>query len=258
MVSWNGLISGYVEYSDDENAIRCFNQMQCEDIPWDAVTLVSILKCCGCNMGDTHKVQEIHMWICKLGFDKDTIVGNSLIHGYAKCGLLEESREILINLTVQDVISWTALLNAYVEQGCGEETLNYFQEMQHKCIAINFVTFVCCMKACRNLASITMGYEIHTQVLEKGWETELLVGNALVDMYAKCGELATAQYVFDSFRDRDVISWNAIISGYVEFAKGTEALCIMEQMDANGIIPNPQTIVYILQACGTIGNSSKA
>ena len=72
------------------------------------------------------------------------------------------------------------------------------------------------------------------------------------------GELATAQYVFDSLRDGDVISWNAIISGYVEFAKGTEALCIMEQMDANGIIPNPQTIVYILQACGTIGNSSKA
>ncbi|MCO5606079.1 hypothetical protein L7F22_060266 [Adiantum nelumboides] len=193
------------------------------------------------------------------GLDKNNVfVGTALVNLYAKCGALRTAQELFDKLHVRNEVSWTALLAGYAEYGFFKEAFSCFEQMQGEGIHPNAITFSSILKACANSRNLEKGQELHNLVLRDHLLADHIeVGNALVDMYAKCGAMQKAQEVFDELPTRDVVSWNALITGYTQNGHGEEALSCFEQIQEVGFSPNAVTCICILKACGSIRASDR-
>lgn len=115
------------------------------------------------------------------------------------------------------------------------------------------------MIACSSIDDLTLGEEIYAEIENQGWlEKDIVIGNTVMNMYAKCGLLKKALNIFDTLQVRDAVSWNALIDGYVEHEYAEEALSCLQQMQIEGVFPSPVTLVCALNACGKIGALDKA
>ena len=251
VVSWTALISGYTEHGHDKESLKCFEKMKFEGVSANAATFVSTLKACA-NIGDANTGSEIHDQIEREGLlDRNIFVGSALVDMYVKCGLTTKAQLVFDKLPARNVIVWTSLIAGYAEHGEGEKALECFEQMQEQGISPNAITFVSALKACCNIGAIDIGQEIHAMVERKGLlEKNLFVGSTLVDMYAKCGLLWKAQEVFDKLQCQDIVSWNALITGYAKHGCTLEVLECYERMQLEGVCSNSITFICSLKACG--------
>ncbi|KAI5062732.1 hypothetical protein GOP47_0023271 [Adiantum capillus-veneris] len=258
IVSWSTLIIGYAQYGQGHNALKCFRQMQEEGLTPNDVTFICLLKACA-SMGAADKGQEIHFEIARHGLlGKSIVLGNALVDMYAKCGALSKAERVLEELPTRDVVSWSALICGYAEHGQGEDALNCFEKMRCEGVPPNIVTFICILKACGTTSSIHKGEQIHDEIARQGLlEKDSTLGNALVDMYAKCGALAKARGVLNELPVRDVVSWSALIAGYVQRGQGEDALDCLNSMQREGLSPDYVTFAFVLKACSSIGDIKK-
>ena len=258
VVSWNALVSGYTQHGDGDKALNCFSRMQHESISPDSVTFLCILKACGA-IGATEKGKEIHAEMIKEEFVENYVeLGNALVDMYCKCGALTEAAEVFEQLPLQNVVTWTSLISGYAQHGFGEEALNCFKCMENIGLSADAVTFVCILKACGSIGAVDKGREIHSSIVREGFlENNVLVGNALIDMYAKCGNLMKAQEVFDDLPVHDIVSWTVLIAGYARHDHSEEALNQYDRMQQDGFSGNNAIFLSILKACGSIGAREK-
>ncbi|KAH7299718.1 hypothetical protein KP509_24G025900 [Ceratopteris richardii] len=249
VICWNALISGYAKHGFGTKALKTMEQMQEDSLSPSKVTYASILKACA-DMNAIHQGRVLHMQITKKEMELDLFVGSSLVNMYADAGLLEEAQNIFDRLPMHNIVAWTALVGGYAKHGFDSEALEYFEEMQLEGVFPNAATYACSLKACGSLETIEKGFHIHVEIARRGLESDILVGNALIDMYAKCGLLKKASDVFHRLPTRDTISWNALISGYSQEGLAEEALSLFERMQTEQIPPDAITFSCILNACG--------
>ncbi|KAI5065698.1 hypothetical protein GOP47_0020393 [Adiantum capillus-veneris] len=256
--AWNTLIAGYSKKEALENAFILFCQMQQDkSVHLSNYTIVALLKACT-KSKDLDRGSHIHAKVVSMSLDVELFVGSALVDMYAKCGMLVKAQEVFDNLPDRDVVTWTALLTGYVENGQSEETLKCFEQMQLEGMFPDAVTFVCNMKACGSVGAIDKGCEMYAKAAFMGLlERDAFLGSTLVDMFAKAGLLALAQEVFDRLPFRDVVSWTALITGYVEHGLSEEALKCLEQMQSEGVLADAITVVCSLKACSVVGKSYK-
>jgi pentatricopeptide repeat protein len=257
-VSWTSLIGGYAEHGYSKEALNCLESMNHEGFSPDVITFVCALRACG-DIGATEKGREIHKEIDRGGFlETDILVGNTLVDMYAKCDALVEAQEVFDKLPVQDIVAWTVIIAAYSQNGHGQEALNCFGRMQSKGISPNKVTYLSVLKACGSVGALDKGKEIHGEIeKDECLKKDVLIGNALVDMYSQCGEFARAQRVFDELPIKNIVSWTALIAGYAQHERGEEALNCFEHLQQAGLSPDAVTFVFLLKACSSLGAAEK-
>ncbi|KAH7427091.1 hypothetical protein KP509_10G029900 [Ceratopteris richardii] len=174
---------------------------------------------------------------------------------YAKCGSLMKAYETFMGLPVRDTVSWTCLIKGYIDHGFAEEALDCFEQMQQEGFSPNAFTMSCSLKACGIIRSLEKGQEIYSEVEKRGLlDTDAYVGSTLVEMYARCRLLGTAQIVFNRLSVRNVVSWTVLIGGYIDLGYGKEALECFENMRNEGIFPTAATYVCVLKTCGELRN----
>ncbi|KAI5068895.1 hypothetical protein GOP47_0017240 [Adiantum capillus-veneris] len=258
LIPWNALIAGYARKGKGQNALDCFECMQHNGILPDEVTYVCILKACAVIKA-VGRGEKIHDEVSRQGLlDHNIVLGNTLVDMYAKCGALGKAQSVLEKLPTRNVVSWSALISGYAQNGCGQQALDCFGKMQREGILPDEVTYVSLLRACAMIEEIDKGKQIHDEISAQGWlKHHTVLGNALVDMYAKCGALCQAQSVLEELPSRDVFSWSALISGYAQNRQGQHALDCFGQMQREGILPNEVTYVSILKACAILGAINK-
>jgi pentatricopeptide repeat protein len=136
----------------------------------------------------------------------------------------------------RDVVSWTAIIAGYTQSGNYDEAMQFFREMQLVRVKINSDTFTSILPACANLGALNLGREVHANIIRSGFQFNLFVGSALLDMYAKCGIIEEAQKVFAQMPERSLVSWNTVIAGYVQNGHVDEALELFKKMDTRNVI----------------------
>ncbi|KAJ7515092.1 hypothetical protein O6H91_23G070800 [Diphasiastrum complanatum] len=250
--SWTAIISAYADSGEVEEAINLFQQMQETGLAPDKVLFVVVIKACASLAGLEHG-RQIHSDIIKRGFQSDVVVGSTLVKMYAKCGCTEDAREVFDNMSERDVVSWTAMIAGYAQNGLGEEALALYEQMKQEGVQPDDVTFVLLLKACASLAALEQGKQLHSEIIKRGFQLDVVVGNTLVNMYAKCGCTEDAREVFDNMSERDVVSWTGMIAGYAQNGLGKEALALFEQMQREGTKPNEVTYISVLSACAHSG-----
>ncbi|KAH7415872.1 hypothetical protein KP509_14G064000 [Ceratopteris richardii] len=254
---WTALIAGYSEHGLGAKAITMYEQMQSKGFALDAVTFICVLQACA-SIQNCTKGEEVHAQIVKMHFlDKDRSVGTALVDMYAKCGSYDKALEVFDYINTRDTILWNAIITACAQLEYAEEAWNFFQQMQLESFCPTTVTFACVLKACSNLKAQAKGQEIHARIAKDHSQEHVVLGNALIDMYSKCGALIKAQKVFDVLSFRDRISWTALIVGYVQHGYGEEAISWFEHMQSQGFFADTVTLSCTLKACGSIGALNK-
>jgi pentatricopeptide repeat protein len=281
--SWTVMIAGYAKHGPPQEALVLFRRMRETGVQSNQFTFASILPAC-INLGFLDQGMEIHEEIIKDGFQSDVVVSTALVDMYAKCGSLEDARKVFGKMPERDLVSWNAMIAGYAQNGnvdeafklfsampqrdvvswnvviagfahngYGEEALRLFQQMQLDGMRPDSQTFASTLPACANFAALEQGTEIHEKIIRSGFQSDMVVANALIDMYAKSGSIQKARELFDKMNQRDVVSWTSMIAGYAIHGCGKEALKLFELMKHSGVCPNHVTFVSILTACSHAG-----
>ncbi|XP_075517936.1 pentatricopeptide repeat-containing protein At4g39952, mitochondrial [Primulina tabacum] len=249
--SWNLMIVGYEKAGLEMSCIKLFSEMQHRGIGSDLNSLISVIYSCS-RLKSIHLGQSIHCHIIKILMFENIAVVNSLISMYGKCGKLTMGFT-LFNLSHKDITSWNSLISSYIQNENFSEALILFDKMISGGQEPNIATIVTLLSACGRVAAAEKGREIHKYINEKGFECNTTIATALVDMYSKCGNMKMAREIFDSMNDRDVISWNVMISCYGIHGMGKSAIEIFDQMEQSNIRPNELTFLAVLSACAHSG-----
>lgn len=252
--TWNCLLEGYIEHGDFQHTLNLHHKMQDDCVETNRYTLQVLLKACA-KLKCVERGQEIHLEVAREGLEEHPFISSTLVDMYVKCGSLVDALDVLESFPSRDVVSWTALMSGYADNGLGKEVLKCLEQMQLEGISPNTVTFVCSLKGCGSIESVEKGQELHAGIVKLGLEEDPIVINALIDMYMKCALLQEAQNIFDALPYPCVIAWTALISGYAEHGCSEEVFNLTEKMKADGVSPNIVTIVCCLKGCGSKGNS---
>ncbi|KAJ7518193.1 hypothetical protein O6H91_21G058700 [Diphasiastrum complanatum] len=252
VVTWNTMIAGCAQYGQGQLALHLYEKMQKEGIVPNRVTFVSILKVCGI-LGVLDLGKVIHSQIMKNGLEFDAIIGNSLIGMYGKCGCIEEAHKVFLKLPIHDVITWTALMDGYIQQGQAHKALGLFEEMEREGTKPDRITWLSILRACGNIGSVDRGKFIHMELMKNGLDQEISIGNALIDMYAKCGKISEGHSVFLNMSKRDEVSWNTMITACAQQGDVQEAFHFFKKMQEEGVEPGIVAYISVLRACGKIG-----
>ncbi|XP_027355998.1 pentatricopeptide repeat-containing protein At4g25270, chloroplastic [Abrus precatorius] len=243
---WNSLISGYAQVGFYDDAIALYFQMVEEGVEPDLFTFPRVLKACA-GIGSVQVGEEVHRHVVRSGFANDGFVLNALVDMYSKCGDIVKARKIFNKMPHRDSVSWNSMLVAYVHHGLEVETMNIFRFMHlagYKPDSITISTIL------TGVSSLYLGVQIHGWVIRQGLEWNLSIANSLIMMYSNHGRLDKACWIFNLMPERDVVSWNSIISAY---CKHREALAYFERMKEAGVEPDKITFVSLLSACAYSG-----
>ncbi|CAM6129666.1 unnamed protein product [Calypogeia fissa] len=249
--SWNKLLLRHVKAGEFQKTIELFGQMQQQGIRPDRFTFPPVLNACA-GLRSFDDGIRVHERIKQVGCEKDVYVGNSLVDMYAKCGSVDNSWKVFNKMDTRDVVCWNSMIQGLVKCGQDQKALDLFQRMQREGIAPVPVTFVAVLNACASAGALDEGRRVHQQLSERGFQSDPFVGSSLVDMYAKCGSIKDAWNVFNKMPEKRVVTWNTLIWGHVKCGKGNKALELFQQMQEEGLKPNPVTFVGALNACASV------
>ncbi|XWS64208.1 hypothetical protein CRYUN_Cryun06bG0166700 [Craigia yunnanensis] len=252
IVSWNMLISICTEKGLLTEALVHFVQMQTRGLTPDSFSLASSLSACA-DGGLLQFGDQIHCHIIKRGLS-DEFVQNSLIDMYSKCGLTELAYMIFDKIKEKSVVTWNSMVCGFSQNGNFVEAISLFDQMYLNGLEMNDVTFLIVLQACSNLGYLEKGKWLHHKLLTSGVRMNLYIDTALTDMYAKCGDLLTAQRVFDRMSEKSVVSWSVMIAGYGAHGRVNAAISLFNQMVESGVRPNQVTFMNILSACSHAGS----
>ncbi|KAJ4976500.1 hypothetical protein NE237_001606 [Protea cynaroides] len=237
----NSLIDMYFKFGNSDIAQLLFDEMLVRDVvSWN--TLVSGYSLCG-NV-------ELARWVFDKMPVKNLVSWSAMMAAYARSGDLEAARQLFDVMPERNVVSWNAMIAGYAQNEKYSNAINLFNEMQKTGnVRPNDVTLISVLSACAHLGAFDLGKWIDRFISRSGMELSLFLGNALVDMYAKCGFIVEARRIFDKMQERDVISWSIIISGLAMHGHAEEAFEYFFEMLDCGVMPNEVTFMGLLSAC---------
>nr|GMC66052.1 pentatricopeptide repeat-containing protein At1g20230-like [Ipomoea batatas] len=167
-------------------------------------------------------------------------------------GDLWRARQLLDNIPDPDLRSWTVLISAYTKWGRPREAIGVYDELRSRNVDPDQLALLSVAKACASARDLRKAKEIHEDVIRLGFQSELVVGNALIDMFGKCKYSEGARKVFDDLRVKDVISWTCMCSCYVKCRLPREAIQVFSGMVLGGVRPNSVTLSSVLPACSDL------
>eukprot|EP01018_Ginkgo_biloba_P009823 Gb_15506 [translate_table: standard] len=281
-VSWTAIITAYTRHGFSEEALKLYYEMQRTGIKPDHFTFASVLPACA-NLAALEHGKEVHRDIIRSGLQFDTFVDNALVDMYAKCGnlaeayqvfnkipqrdivswnamvggyarnrLVDESLKLFQKMPERDVVSWNVMIAGYAQNGHVDEAIKFFKQMKSTGVKPNSISFASVLPAYANLAALEYGKEVHEDIIRSGLQSDIFLGNALVDMYGKCRSIQDARQVFDGMHERNVVSWTSMIAAYAQNAYFEETLKLFQEMQLTGLKPNLVTYVGVLPACANL------
>lgn len=251
IVVWNTLISVYAQKGLLKETIDLFVRMQKQGFMPDSFSLASSLSASG-NEGKFQLGLQIHGHVIKRPF-MDEYVLNSLIGMYSKCGFVDMAYMIFDQIEPKGAVTWNSMICGLSQNGYSAKAISLFDLMYLTCLEIGEVAFVSVMQACSHLGYLEKGKWIHHKLITCGVRKDLYIETALVDMYAKCGDLQTARQVFDNMSERSLVSWSSLLSGYGVHGQISEVIFLFSKMLESGIKPNDVTVMNVLSACSHAG-----
>lgn len=246
------MIRGFVSKDYFDEAIDFFHTMRRGGFWANNFIFSFILKSCSKNM-DFKLGASIHSLIVKEGFECDASVNTGLVGFYSKLDCLEDARKVFDEMPEKNVVSWAAVMGGYLSAGMFREAVDLFRESLVAGLKPDSYTLVRALSASSQLGDLVAGRWIHNYVDEIGMGRNVFVNTALVDMYAKCGDMEKARAIFDGMHEKDIVTWGTMVQGYAAHGFPKEALEIFHVMRRENLGPDRYAIVGVLSACARLG-----
>ena len=219
----------------------------------DCFTFGSLLRVCAQDK-NLIGVCQIHGLIVFYGFGLHDFLRRLLIDAYAKCGSTKQAYSVFKCATVKDVMLYTAMIAGYAHKIDHHiDALNLFGEIYRSDISLDGFLLCTMLSICSTSSYLNFGRQIHAIALKFVSAHDVAMSNALIDMYAKCGELEEAICVFDQMEEKNVISWSSLIDGCAKHGYGHKAMELYRKMESGGLKPNSITFLSLLFSCSHTG-----
>ncbi|XP_055818858.1 pentatricopeptide repeat-containing protein At3g24000, mitochondrial-like [Solanum dulcamara] len=252
-VAWTAMISGLDQQGQKREAIQLFCLMRHSGLRPNQFTLASVVSAAADSM-DLRCCKSIHACVYKFSFDSEEYVSNALIAMYMKFGSVLDGYRIFSSLSNRDIISWNSLLSGFHDNGTSYEGPKIFRQLLVEGLRPNIYTLISNLRSCASLSDASLGKQVHAHVVKTDLGGNVYVGTALVDMYAKCGQLDDAELIFYRLSEKDVFTWTVVISGYAQSDQGEKAFRCFNQMQREAIKPNEFTLASCLKGCSRIAS----
>ncbi|CAN1122810.1 Pentatricopeptide repeat-containing protein At4g39952, mitochondrial [Linum perenne] len=250
--SLNSMVCGFAKVGRGGKCIDLFRQMQKQGIKANSNSLVSVLTSCS-QFRANSLCRSLHCYIIKNSMEDDISIVNSLIDMYGKDGNLTSAQRTF-GRKHNDITTWNTMIAAYSHNKCFTEAIALFDAMILKNVKPNTATLATVLSACSQVANLEKGEKVHHLIKnDEATDLNVSLSTALVDMYAKCGQLDKSREVFNLMKDRDTISWNVMIAGYAMHGDAESAIEIFKQMEQLNVVPNSLTFLPLLSACAHSG-----
>nr|AYM00689.1 pentatricopeptide repeat protein [Salvia miltiorrhiza] len=286
LYSWNTLIRAYATRSHPLNCLSIFSRLlqDCPEKP-NKFTYPFVITALA-KLKDLELGKGIHGMAVKEGFSSDLYVANCLIHFYVECGCLDMASRVFSNMPERDVISWNSIIDGMAQNGLFDETMEIFCRMEEEGVRPNDITMVGVLTACRRVkVDVRFGKMVHSYIEKNRIKQSLILCNAVLDMYTRCGGVHEAKMFFDKMMEKDIISWttmlvgygslgdfdaarglfdslptkdiaawNALISAYEQNGNPKEAVAVFNELrQSKTAKPDEVTLVSTLSACSELG-----
>ncbi|XP_019155009.1 PREDICTED: pentatricopeptide repeat-containing protein At3g22690 [Ipomoea nil] len=283
VVSWTSLIDGYVRINQPKEAVTLFFEMIEDGIMPNLVTMACVISACA-KLGDLDLGERVCTFIGESGLKVNNIVVNALVDMYMKCGASDRAKQLFEGYGDRNLVLYNTVLTNYVHNGFAKEALDVLNEMLHQGPRPDRVTLLATFATSAQVGDVFLGKQCHGYALRNGLEIWDSVGNAIIDMYMKCGkeelgcrvfnhmsnktvvswnsliagfvrngDVGKAQEIFNQMTEKNLVSWNTIIGGLVQESLFEDAIHLFRIMLNEGIKANEMTMVSVACACGYLG-----
>ncbi|XP_051130439.1 putative pentatricopeptide repeat-containing protein At5g09950 [Andrographis paniculata] len=252
-VSWNSILRAFTESEDSiVEAAEYFVEMTRAGWSPNSITFINVLTAAAA-LPCIELTRQTHALVLKHRLTDEISVNNSLLTCYGKCGEISDCERIFDRMSGRDDASWNSMISGYIH---GEElakAMDLVSQMLRNGQRLDSFTLATVLSACASVATLEHGMEVHGQASRACLVHDVVIGSALVDMYAKCGRIDYASRFFESMPRRNAFSWNSMISGYARHGDGHRALKMFDQMERESQAPDHVTFVGVLSACSHMG-----
>jgi pentatricopeptide repeat protein len=284
---WNKLISGYFESNRFRESCKLFKDMVRENLTPNSVTCITVLSACA-KLKDLELGVQVHLHVEEQGMLPHLKLENALINMYTECGAIGAACRLFDGMLERDLFSWSPLIiglarsgqidharqlfdqmperdvlccatmiDTYVKTSHFKEALEIFQAVQTGDHELGSLTLVNVLNACAELGALETGEWVRCFLDRNNNNLNVSTGNALIGMYAKCGTIGNAMWIFDKMHQKDKYTWNIAIAGLAINGHGEEAVHMFHKMVKLGESPDEVTFSSVLTACANAGLIAK-
>ncbi|RDX97040.1 Pentatricopeptide repeat-containing protein, partial [Mucuna pruriens] len=285
---YNALIRGCSATENPENSFHYYIKALRFGLLPDNITHPFLVKACAQLESATMGMQA-HGQIIKHGFEQDCYVQNSLVHmyatvgdikaarsvfwrmsrfdlvswtcmiaGYHRCGDVKSARELFDRMPERNLVTWSTMISGYARNNRFDRAIELFEALQVEGVVANETVMVGVISSCAHLGALAMGEKAHDYVVRNNLALNLILGTAVVDMYARCGNVEKAVKVFEQLPEKDVLCWTALIAGLAMHGYAEKALWYFSEMLKRGLVPRDITFTAVLTACSHAGMVERA
>lgn len=250
-VSWNSMISGFIINKEFKMGLGYFKELLSLEFGWfDHASLTIIIS--ACDRAQFLMVNKMmHGLVFLSGYESEVSVGNALVTSYFRCGSSDSGRRVFYEMVQRNVITWTAIISGLAQNKFYEESLKLFDEFRCGSDVPNHLTYLSALLACSGMQALRKGCQIHAIVWKLGFQSNLCMESALMDMYSKCGSIEDAWKIFESAEVFDTVSLTVILVGFSQNGFEEEALQIFIKIINSGIDIDPNVVSAILGVFGS-------
>lgn len=241
---WNSLLKAYCEHSTLLDSLSVLSAMRVYGAAADEYTFPPLIKCCSDELAIRTGV-GIHGLSIKFGVESNVFVGSSLIDFYGKCKLPEHAQTVFDEMSVRNVVSWTALAMAFVNSGDLGNARRVFDTMPKR----NRVSWNAMISGYAGLGDLSCARKLFDEMPFK----DVISYTLMIDGYAKSGDMVSARYLFEQCPDKDTVTWSALICGYVQNGLPEEAIKFFLEMERCSAKADEFVMVSIMSACAELG-----
>ncbi|KAL1209915.1 Pentatricopeptide repeat-containing protein [Cardamine amara subsp. amara] len=281
--AWNIMISGHAQCGKIESCLSLFREMLESEFESDCYTFSSLMNACSDTLNLVFG-RMVHAVMVKSGWDSAVEAKNSVLSFYAKLGCKDDAMRELESIDVltqvswnsiidacmkigetdkalevfhvapeKNIVTWTTMIAGYGRNGDGEQALRFFVEMMKSGVDSDHFAYGAVLHACSGLALLGHGKMIHGCLIHRGFRGYAYVGNALVNLYAKCGDINESNRAFGDIGNKDLVSWNTMLFAFGIHGLADQALKLYDNMIASGTKPDNVTFICLLTTCSHSG-----
>uniref|UniRef100_A0A7N0TRN9 Pentatricopeptide repeat-containing protein n=2 Tax=Kalanchoe fedtschenkoi TaxID=63787 RepID=A0A7N0TRN9_KALFE len=248
VVSWTTMIS-----IDDEAAVSLYKYMLADGVSPNDVTFIGLIHAIS-NQSLVKEGSMVHGHCTKAGFLSELNVCNSFVTMYAKFEFMAEAVKVFEEISYREIETWNTLISGYAQNGMSQESVEAFYSAMRVSRPTQY-TFGSVLNAIADAEAISLqhGQICHSYIIKIGFSLDPIVCGALLDMYAKRGDISEAQKVFNELSHRSQFSYTGIISAYASHGDLNSVMTLFNQMEEEGVRPDSITFLSVLALCGRLG-----
>ncbi|TVU01466.1 hypothetical protein EJB05_08878, partial [Eragrostis curvula] len=245
VVSWNMIVSALSQSGRVREALHMVVEMQGKGVRLDSTTYTTALTACA-RLSSLQWGKQIHAQVIRNLPRIDAYVACALVELYAKCGCFKEAKGVFGSLHDRNNVAWTVLIAGFLQYGCFTESVELFNQMRAELMTLDKFALATLISGCCSRMDLCLGGQLHSLCMKSGQIQAVVVSNSLISMYAKCGNLQSAESIFGFMDERDIVSWTSMITAYSQVGNIMKAREFFDGMPMRNVITwNAMLSAYI-------------